>query len=260
MNFNYDFQFSGPMDEEMMAVFGIVGGVLLAVFAVVGVFALVLYILRSLALYTMAKKRGLRKAWLAWIPVTQEWIIGSLSDQYQYVAQGKIRNLRKLLLGLQIGAVLLGSVNSGIGMVTAFAELMEGFRYGHSAGAMFLPGAVITLVSLTAGVVGITAFVFRQICMYDLYRSCNPKNSVVFLVLGILFPVTEPFFLMSCRYKEEGMPPRRNSSAQPVENCDADPEPFRDPVDEPYVYQTYEPVNQEEPFVDVVYDTPVDPE
>ena len=49
--------------------------------------------------------------------------------------------------------------------------------------------------------------------MYDIYTSCTPKNNVLFLVLSILFNITEPFFLFFTRNKDEGMPPRRQ---QPV--------------------------------------------
>ena len=60
------------------------------------------YILQALALYTIAKRRGIRKPWLAWIPFGNSWILGSLSDQYHYVTKRTIKNRRKLLLGLEI--------------------------------------------------------------------------------------------------------------------------------------------------------------
>ena len=39
------------------------------------------YVLTALALYTVARRRGLKNPWLAWIPVASAWIVGSLSDQ-----------------------------------------------------------------------------------------------------------------------------------------------------------------------------------
>ena len=39
------------------------------------------YVLSSMAVYTIARRRGLRKPWLAWIPVANVWLLGSLSDQ-----------------------------------------------------------------------------------------------------------------------------------------------------------------------------------
>lgn len=68
------------------------------------------YVLEALSLYTIAQRRGIRKPWLAWIPVVNVWIVGSISDQYQYVVNRRIQNRRKVLLGLAIacGVTFLG--------------------------------------------------------------------------------------------------------------------------------------------------------
>ena len=41
------------------------------------------YVLTSLALYAIAERRGLKNAWMAWLPVLNLWILGSISDQYR---------------------------------------------------------------------------------------------------------------------------------------------------------------------------------
>lgn len=224
--------------EEMLE---IVGAVLLGVFAVAAVVGLLFYILRSLALYTIAKRRGLNNPWLAWIPVGTEWVIGSLSDQYKYVTQRKIQNRRKVLLGLALASFGVGVVNFVFSMShTVLVTMSEfGFSGGNAAmGDFLVPAALGSLISLASSGVGIATLVFRQMSMYDLYRSCNPKNCVVFLVLGIVFPFTEPFFLMSCRYREDGMPPRKGAAPEmPEENWTKDPEPF---VDAEYISPNFD--------------------
>lgn len=234
---SYDFGPYGYVGMEgMEEVFEILGAILLGAFALVTVVMLVFYILRSLALYTIAKRRGLNNPWLAWIPVGKEWIVGSVSDQYQYVTQGKIQNRRKILLGLSLAAFGMGAVNSGLSLTHTVAVAADSFGiYTGSAGMgdLLVPAALMSLISLASSAVGIAQLVFRHMSMYDLYRSCNPKNCVVFLVLGIIFPFTEPFFLMSCRYREDGMPPRKGAAAESFEeNWTKDPEPF---VDKEYI-------------------------
>src|SRR5699024_11895073 len=59
---------------------------------------LVLYIFQSCSLYSIAKRRGISNPGLAWVPVAFVWILGSVSDQYQYVVRGKVCNRRKILL------------------------------------------------------------------------------------------------------------------------------------------------------------------
>ena len=56
------------------------------------------YVFSSLALYTVAQRRGLNKPWLAWVPVVNCWILGSLSDQYRYVVRGENKSKRKIFL------------------------------------------------------------------------------------------------------------------------------------------------------------------
>ena len=62
------------------------------------------------------------------------------------------------------------------------------------------------IAEMVASVASIASMVFYHICNYDLYRSCDPKNAVVFLVIGIIFPVVEPFFYLAVRKKDDGMP------------------------------------------------------
>ena len=82
---------------------------LLVYYLIFFVFAIVSYVLRSVGLYTIAKRRGIHHPWLAWLPIGDAWIMGSISDQYQYVAKGKIRNRRKVLLGLNIAMFALST-------------------------------------------------------------------------------------------------------------------------------------------------------
>ena len=60
------------------------------------------YVLTAIALYTLASRRGIKNAWLSWVPVINCWIIGSLSDQYRYVVKGEVKNKRKALIILNI--------------------------------------------------------------------------------------------------------------------------------------------------------------
>ena len=176
------------------------------------------YVLTALALYTIAKRRGLKNAWLAWIPVADCWLLGSLSDQYQYVVNGQHKSKRKILLLFRIlitimwislmgllanlffhafGSILWGSMNDD-----------QNFQILHQA---------MNLLVLCLPLVGasIAYAVFRYMALYDIYRSLDPANCVLFLVLGILFGVTEPFFLFFSRNKDDGMPPRK----QPVQDA-----------------------------------------
>ena len=45
---------------------------------VVPLVSLAIYVFTALSLYTIAQRRGLHCPWLAWIPVANLWLMGSL--------------------------------------------------------------------------------------------------------------------------------------------------------------------------------------
>jgi len=198
--------------EELMG-FGILSSVLNAGSTLLSIAA---YVLTSLALYTLAQRRGLNRPWLAWVPVINCWIIGSLSDQYRYVVKGEIKSKRKVLLTLNILAFAIGMAVAGIGIAVAvniFGSAMRGAVNGGRMLEMVL-GPAVGIAGLCLPLAGLSiAFaVIRYMALYDIYRSMDPVNCVLFTVLSILFGVTEPFFLFFNRNKDLGMPPRRQES------------------------------------------------
>ena len=178
-----------------------------------------MYVLTALGLYTLAKRREIKNPWLSWIPVINCWIIGSLSDQYRYVVKGQVKNKRKILLVLNIITwvisvamivllvVMVVNVASAAMAGTAEEELLE-LVFGPLFGILGLCLPMIGVAIATA--------VIHYMAMYDIYTSCTPQNNVLFLVLSILFSVTEPFFLFFSRDKDEGMPPRKAEPAYEV--------------------------------------------
>ena len=180
----------------------------------------VTYVLRALGLYTIAKRRGINNPWMSWVPVLDLWVIGCISDQYQYVVKGREKNKRKWLLALSIVMAVLYIaffVFFGIMAVNAFSGFTTGMTgrqiLGELAGAFV--GLLASLLPLAG--IAIAVSVIRYIAMYDLYTSCAPQNNVLFLLLSIFFSVTEPFFVFFIRKKDEGMPPRRQNQYIPTQ-------------------------------------------
>ena len=81
--------------------------------------------------------------------------------------------------------------------------------YGPGNHFMCICVCVCVGLCLPMAGIAIAAAVVRYIAMYDIYTSCDPQNNILFLVLSILFSVTEPFFLFFSRNKDGGMPPRK---------------------------------------------------
>ena len=176
------------------------------------------YVLTALALYTIAKRRGLKNAWLAWIPVADCWLLGSLSDQYQYVVNGQHKSRRKILLLFRILITIMWISLMGL-LANLFFHTFGSILWGSMNDDQIFQilHQAMNLLALCLPLVGasIAYAVFRYMALYDIYRSLDPANCVLFLVLSILFGVTEPFFLFFSRNKDDGMPPRK----QPVQDA-----------------------------------------
>ena len=170
------------------------------------------YVMRAMSLYTISKRRGINHPWMSWVPVLDLWVIGCISDQYQYVVKGRDKNKRKWLLGLSIAMAVIYIaffVLLGVMVGNTFGGAITGMSAEQVLSKLLGPAMGLLACLLPMAGVAIAVMVIRYIAMYDLYTSCTPQNNVLFLVLSIFFSVTEPFFVFFIRNKDEGMPPRR---------------------------------------------------
>ena len=196
---------------------GFVFGIFVIFYLFLLAFSVACYVIQSIGLYSIAKRRGIHKPWLAWVPVGNVWILGSISDQYQYVVKGQVRNRRKVLLGITLGllALVIGWVAAQVAAVV-----------GSTAGSGFFVVGVLWMVALLIfWILAIVAAVYQYICYYDLFRSCQKDNAVLYLVLSIFVSIALPVIVFLCRNKDEGMPPRRKAPEPIVEE---DPDAVQD--------------------------------
>ena len=195
---------------------------------------LAVYIFTGLGLYTIAKRRGIHNPWLAWVPFGNMWLLGTISDHYQSVANGKVRRRRVVLLVTNILMtlaavavvvlcfVMLGRMLTigldalGLSLESLYNaenfESMESMLDEATAqkmmSAIMGPGVGMVLLSLVLMPVAIVYLVFWCIAMNDVYKSCEPENATLYLVISIFLNICVPVFLMVCRNKDGGMPVR----------------------------------------------------
>lgn len=202
------------------------------------------YVLYALGLYTIARRRGIRNAWLAWVPVASVWILGSIADDYCSRHTGSRHNMRSWLLALKITqgvmvvillvacVVMLTSVFTTNELTDLFVYSMgvEGDLYAVSPeemeaqlaenldarmteemamSVMFQSLGVLAASFLTLGVT-IAASVLEYICLYRLFASCDPQHAVLYFVIGLVSSLVlnvTSVFVYLCREKDLGMTP-----------------------------------------------------
>ena len=186
----------------------------LGFFVGIMVFALaisvVMYVFQSAGVYAIAKRRGIRHAWLAWIPVANYWILGSISDQYQYVTKGKNTKNRVWLLCLYIVSMCFSIVGS-IATLGSFFEAMQGLFagdfYAYESAAVEMGTSLSSILMQLGSWLSVGMLVFWFICLHDLYRAAVPENATLYLLLSIFFGVAVPFLIFFNRKKDNGMQP-----------------------------------------------------
>ena len=231
MGYDYGFEYAFPEIMEGAAEGAIVGaagliiGIVLIIWLIAMAFAVVSYVLNAVGMYRIAKRRGIHNAWLAWIPVANIWLLGSISDHYQYVVKQKNTKRRSVLLILNIILAVMGGVFTGGGVALALSD-------GAADASAAVLGAAFTSIGYF-GVMGlsIAVTVIGYIAYYDLFRSCKPGSAVLYLVLSIIFNVTLAFFVFASCNSDEGMPERRPRDPAPqIPNAPEEPEAEEIPV------------------------------
>lgn len=211
-----------------------------------GGLGLLVYVLKAIALYSIATRREIKNPWLAWVPVGDLWILGSLSDQYQYVVKKQVKNKRKVLLGLGIATTVIVIVFVAVvawmlidllfvatDILDVIDQSAEDFIEVLASNLVYYFGnniIVLSLLSLLAiplAVLATIQTVYFYIALYDVFCSSDPKNSTLYIVLSIVgnFMVEGVYciFLMLCKDKDLGMPPRKTEVVAPPEILEETP-------------------------------------
>lgn len=214
------------------------------------------YILIAVGLYTIAKRRGIRNPWLAWVPFGQSWMLGCVSDQYQHVAKGRRKNKRTALLWLDIISTVLGVI-SVVLLIEAFVELfryvdinnfslydeylyLDAFDKLSDSQLMKIASAMMRVMLPGFAMMGTTlaATVLRYMALHDLYRSCEQSASTatVYTVVSIFFGnIATGVLVLLYRNKDMGMrPPQYYGNGQggylpPQQNWQPPQQPWQQP-------------------------------
>ena len=147
------------------------------------------YFFTAMGLYTIAKRREIACPWLAWIPVANQWTLGSIYDDYKWMVSGDYTKMRITLL---VFAIL-----EGVGV------LFDTYVWNNSDALE--QAALFAVFGIPILIIEIVAFVFQCKAYYSLYASCKPKGAVLLLVLSIIFPFLLPFFIFACRKCDDGL-------------------------------------------------------
>ncbi len=238
------------------------------IYLVLFAWTLVNYIISSLSLFTIAKRRGIPNYGLAWVPVANLWTLGSIADQYDG-SRGLTRKWRHVLLWLTLSGIIVYIVVCIGAFASVFASSIYEARTYQPSSDMLNPAMIAAFMIM---IVGFTCYgmllaacnTCKAICTFKLFESARPTKAVMLLLLSLLVPFAAPFCLLACRNKDLGMPaPAGPNGPQPMNQpasipaapaVPSQPEP---PVVEAPVAQ---PATEPEPEADVQPEPEAKPE
>lgn len=189
-------EFSGYGETIAVIVAVVIGVVMLA-----SMIQIAAYVLESIALFQIAKTRGINGYGWAWAPVGKAWVLGKIADQFLRKKSDRDMQLGKILLILEL-------IYYGIAFL--YGIVMEVFVFSTAflgAGETFTVAVVLALVGIFllmfAGAAAVTAVYY--VALYQVYASCMPSKTVLLLILSAIFPTLgKAICLVAVHQKDEG--------------------------------------------------------
>lgn len=142
---------------------------LFTILALGGFFALItliliitMYVLSSVGLYRLAINQKIDNPWIAWIPIANMYILGSLIKNIKIDSY----EIPRIELVLPIGCLLT---------------------------------MLLSPIPLIGWIINIAYFVLCLLTIFKLYKMYRPNQAVVWLILSIILPFMGPIFLFVMR-------------------------------------------------------------
>ncbi len=197
---NHDYIYSTPDYESTAAGIGFsVMAVVFLIMLVSSAIPLIIYIIRALALYRLASRRGVSSPILAWIPVADAFLIGKLTEEVEARRTGHSKSWAKTTLITSI----IGSGGFGLTYVLLVVMIVvigisEANFEAASIGIMMV--FIVTYIFLmVSAMLAYAAYILRSICEFKLFEDVLPEKALLYTVLSVAVPFAEPILLFKIK-------------------------------------------------------------
>ena len=185
-----------------------------AAFLVIGIYLAVLfsmlvggvlnYVLQSIALFTIAKNRGMKSAWCAWVTYANVWLLGSVSDLHDR-ERGLNRHWGRILLITRILGSGLLLVSYLAFLAIAVVSVMMGS--GEPNTTILVIGIICFYAMLFVSLLlSSVSSVGAWICIYKIFDVIVPEKAVKYFIISLIVPLGCAICLMCARKSMLGVP------------------------------------------------------
>lgn len=183
----------------------------IAVSAVIGI---AIYLLESISVYKMAKSAEIKKPWLAFIPVANDWVFGTLAEKYKKKNSTKSARFGIILPVLE-GIVLIEAIALTIFTVISIKEI-TGYALdavntsSEMAPEQFMSLIPVIILYFALMAVAIAYAVVFFIALWRIYSSFDKPNATLYIVLSVVFTISVPIILFIIRNRKPEFDPHNN--------------------------------------------------
>lgn len=183
----------------------------IAVSAVIGI---AIYLLESISVYKMAKSAQIKNPWLAFIPVANDWVFGTLAEKYKKKNGTKSARFGIILPVLE-GIVLIEAIALTIFTVISIKEI-TGYALdavntsSEMAPEQFMSLIPVIILYFALMAVAIAYAVVFFIALWRVYSSFDKSNATLYIVLSVIFTISVPIILFIIRNRKPEFDPHNN--------------------------------------------------
>lgn len=207
----FDYLTELGLPEEVVSFFLTV---FIGVFAVSAVIGIAIYLLESISVYKMAKSAEVKNPWLAFIPVANDWVFGTLAEKYKKKNGTKSARFGIILPVLE-GIVLIEAIALTIFTVISVKEI-TGYALdavntsSEMAPEQFMSLIPVIILYFALMAVAIAYAVVFFIALWRVYSSFDKSNATLYIVLSVIFTISVPIILFIIRNRKPEFDPHNN--------------------------------------------------
>lgn len=183
----------------------------IAVSAVIGI---AIYLLESISVYKMAKSAQIKNPWLAFIPVANGWVYGTLAEKYKKKNGTKSARFGIILPVLE-GIVLIEAIALTIFTVISIKEITGYALDAVNTSTEMAPEQFMSLIPVIILYFALMAVAFAYavvffIALWRVYSSFDKSNATLYIVLSVVFTISVPIILFIIRNRKPEFDPHNN--------------------------------------------------
>ena len=207
----FDYLAELGLPEEVVSFFFTFFVGAIAVSAVIGI---AIYLLESISVYKMAKSAEIKNPWLAFVPVANDWVFGTLAEKYKKKNGTKSARFGIILPVLE-GIVLIETIALTIFTVISVKEITGYALDAVNTSAEMAPEQFMSLIPViilyfALIAVAIAYAVVFFIALWRVYSSFDKSNATLYIVLSVIFSISVPIILFIIRNRKPEFDPHNN--------------------------------------------------